>query len=234
MPKHILIAACILLTGTINAQEYQNEAIKSKFDSSDFGAVKEMADSLIKNNKCDIEAWYFEAKSEIKSKSDKSLTPYESVLMFEKCYREYAVDQKFIHDNNIMLADIRFMDLFYVIGLRYSKEKDYNRSAEWYNLARFKYKDDAFFNMEIGLSNLAIKKYDIAILAFKKVIQIDSCNAGAYYNLACSFSLAKDKINAIECLRNAISFDKKYRTQASIDTDLEYIKSTKEFIEMIK
>ena len=222
------------IAGIVNAQQFQNETIKSKLDSANYNSVKEMADLLIKNNKCDVEGWYFKAKAEIQSNNDKSLTPYESVLNFERCYRKFAEDKSLTHQNNIMLADVRFMDLFYVIGLRYSKAKDYNRSAEWYNLARFKYKNDDFFNMELGLSNLAIKNYKIAISAFEKVIQIDSCNARAYYNLACSFSLIRDKNSAIKNLKYAIKYDKAYKTQALNDSDLKSISNTKEFVEMTK
>jgi len=90
-----------------------------------------------------------------------------------------------------------------------------------------------------ALSNLAVAyttkgKYDEAISWYNKIIDLRPDGAGAYYNMACIYS-TKNKIEeSIDCLKKAIENGFKDWDLLKTDKDLENIRSSSFFKELLK
>jgi tetratricopeptide (TPR) repeat protein len=90
-----------------------------------------------------------------------------------------------------------------------------------------------------ALSNLAVAyttkgKYDEAISWYKKIIDLRPDGAGAYYNMACIYS-TKNKIEeSIDCLKKSIENGFKDWDLLKTDKDLENIRNSSFFKELLK
>jgi tetratricopeptide (TPR) repeat protein len=229
MKKSGITLLCMLCVSVSVKAQYQNEDLSKLYFGSQYARVTAACDSILKKDDCALEPLYFRSMAKLKPAGDSSLYPFPAVLQFEKCYRQNAVAKKMMYDDQIMLADTRFMDLFYIIGLRYSKDRDYRRAAEWYNLARVLYRDNAVFHYNIGESYLAIKSYPKAIDFLTKSAALDSSNAQTFYNLSCAYALSNKAPGALSCLEKAIRLNPKYKKIAAGDTDLAIIKTDSKF-----
>ena len=69
----------------------------------------------------------------------------------------------------------------------------------------------------------------MAIMCFKKSIEIDPELPSPYYNLSCVYSIKKDLKNALKFFQKAIHLNPEFGKQAIIDSDLNNIKHTKQF-----
>ena len=59
-----------------------------------------------------------------------------------------------MYQDQIMMADVRFMKLFYLIGLKYFDERNFSKAAEWLNLAKTMYRNDFNLFFYLGTSYL--------------------------------------------------------------------------------
>jgi hypothetical protein len=84
-----------------------------------------------------------------------------------------------------------------------------------------------------GVTLRKLFRLDEALEAYNKAIEIKPDYHKTLYNLACVYSLKKDKGKALECLQKAI--DKGYNNISHIkkDNDLDFIRNEKEFQEII-
>lgn len=90
----------------------------------------------------------------------------------------------------------------------------------------------AWNNKGVAMGNL--KKYEDELLAYKKVIELDSSFASAYYNIACSFSLQGKPLNEIKVyLQKAFRLDEKLKMRAKSDEDFDLIKHQKGFKDLL-
>ncbi|MDQ7779226.1 MAG: MBL fold metallo-hydrolase [Planctomycetota bacterium] len=80
---------------------------------------------------------------------------------------------------------------------------------------------------------LQAKKYDEAIEAFKKVIEIDETAVAAYYNIACAFSLQKKTGDALDWFEKSLERGFLDYGHIKQDTDLDNIRTEPRFKELI-
>ena len=76
-------------------------------------------------------------------------------------------------------------------------------------------------------------KLDKALTEFQQVTAIDPENASGYYNLACLYSLKNEPQLAIESLQKVIDLDKSFIEFSKTDPDLENIRQTPEYQQLI-
>jgi len=86
----------------------------------------------------------------------------------------------------------------------------------------------------IGIVYIKQKLYLKSIKLFYYIIFEKPKYCSAYYNLACIFSLQKRLVPALTNLKKAIDLEPKvYKKQAMDDSDLDYIKDSKEFRKLV-
>jgi hypothetical protein len=116
------------------------------------------------------------------------------------------------------------------------------------------YKDTGQFNAAIALyqkalsvrpefvqalENLAVvyadkQEYDNAISSFKEIIRLSPDNAGVYYNIACMYAKQNQGEKSIQWLKKALSKGYSEWERIKTDKDLENIKNSPEYYEIIK
>jgi tetratricopeptide (TPR) repeat protein len=98
------------------------------------------------------------------------------------------------------------------------------------------------FRVLISFSNRAYEKgsdyyrkkdYEKAIIFFEISVNADKRNVFSAYNLACTYSLNKQKKQALKALRLAVQRGFKNRTHIEKDTDLDFLRDEKVFKEIM-
>ena len=84
-------------------------------------------------------------------------------------------------------------------------------------------------HLALGWCYKRIGRLDRAIEALEAILQVDRSEAIVYYNLACYWSLARDKRRAIDYLARAIDMDGHYRELIDQESDFDAIRSDPEF-----
>jgi tetratricopeptide (TPR) repeat protein len=91
---------------------------------------------------------------------------------------------------------------------------------------------DALNNL--GVVYLHEKDYSAAQRRFEAITRIDPDDADSYYNLACLHAVKGEKAQGLAYLKKAISLNPLVRTWARTDRDLDNLRSTPEFEEIIR
>lgn len=91
---------------------------------------------------------------------------------------------------------------------------------------------DALNNL--GFVYLHDKDYSAAQQKFEAITRIKPDDADPYYNLACLHAIKGEKMKGLAYLKKAVSLNPLVRTWAKTDTDLDNLRSTPEFKEIIR
>jgi len=91
---------------------------------------------------------------------------------------------------------------------------------------------DALNNL--GVVYLQDKDYSAAQRQFEAITQIEPEDADPYYNLACLHAVKGEQRQGLAYLKKAISLNPLVRTWARTDSDLDNLRSTPEFEEIIR
>jgi tetratricopeptide (TPR) repeat protein len=83
--------------------------------------------------------------------------------------------------------------------------------------------------LAIGWCYKRVGRVDLAIRALERVLVIDPGNALVLYNLACYWSLASNKRQAILFLSKALSIDAKYRELVAEESDFDNVRTDPAF-----
>lgn len=90
---------------------------------------------------------------------------------------------------------------------------------------------ERWHNKGYALHNLG--RHEEALKAYEKAIEIKPDDHNAWYNLACSYSLKKEKDNALKSLRKAIENGFNDLSHIRQDKDLDFIRNEDEFKKII-
>lgn len=148
---------------------------------------------------------------------------------FQDLYREQAKSARLMYGDQIMVADTRFVRMFYFLGLQYHSHQEYAKAAEWLNLAKIGFEDNLDFNFITGTSYYAIKNYENAKKYFLEVLKINPDHGDTIYNMACLNAIANDPDEAVKWLGKAISLDRKYKKLAMNDSDFNNIRKAESY-----
>jgi tetratricopeptide (TPR) repeat protein len=127
-----------------------------------------------------------------------------------------------------------------------SVEKIYDKARAFQKIGRFRdakrlYQQvlnadpksvDALNN--IGVIYLHEKNYNAAQTSFEQAIRLDPKNVDPHYNLACVYSLKGDIEQGISYLKKACSLNTAAKTWAAADDDLENLRGSPDFENIIK
>ena len=86
----------------------------------------------------------------------------------------------------------------------------------------------------LGVLYLHDKDYSAAQRKFEAITRIEPDDADPYYNLACLHSAKGEKKQGLAYLKKAISLNPSVRNWARTDTDLDNLRSSPEFEEIIR
>ena len=85
----------------------------------------------------------------------------------------------------------------------------------------------------LGVIALAEKDFEQAEKYFNKALEINSGSVDSYYNLACLYALKGDVRQSIDCLKKAILLDENALEWAKKDMDLNNLRETLEYKELL-
>jgi tetratricopeptide (TPR) repeat protein len=231
----LLMLTCILFSVGLTQNFFSKN--DSLFKANQFEIVKQNALAELTSNKESIEANYFLALITIRQQSsaDQSKIYTNNIYseQFQIIYRDYAKGKKLMYGDQIMLADVRFVNLFYYIGLKYFSEQDFKKSAEWLNLAKVGYLNNFDYHFYTGCSYYALQNYGKAKEYFESALTIKPNDAATLYNMACLYSFLNNPEESSKYLKMAISQDATYKEKMSTDSDFNNVRGTKEFQQFI-
>ena len=233
-----IFLVCILLSIS-DAQDFFSTNILL-YEEAKYDTVKLNSEKELNTNNSSFEAAYFLTKIAFNLNQDincfgvniekKECSEIKKAMeLFEKLYRQKAEEMQLMYGDQIMMADTRFMDLFYVIGLKYFDKREFNYAAEWMNLAKVMYMNDYDYNFYLGTSYLMIEENEKALRVFHTALELKPDDPSVTYNIACLYAKDGQKEDAISWLKKAIELNPTYRMKAIIDVDFENIKNDIEF-----
>ena len=94
--------------------------------------------------------------------------------------------------------------------------------------------NDAVAWHRLGTSQIFLKQFTEAINNLKQAIKVGGGVALDYYNLACAYARSGQKAEALENLEKAINAGFVDRQQYETDTDLDSLRETEKFKELLK
>lgn len=94
--------------------------------------------------------------------------------------------------------------------------------------------DNAALRIEIGNGFLEEGKCERALAEYRRALLVDPENEIAWYNIACALSRLQRTEEALDALRKAIRFGYKDVEWMKRDTDLEHIRDTPGFSELVR
>jgi tetratricopeptide (TPR) repeat protein len=74
-----------------------------------------------------------------------------------------------------------------------------------------------------------LARYDEALKAYEKEIELKPEDADAWFHKACAYSLKGDKENALKHLSKVIDLDAKYKEKAKSDDDFKNLWNDEDF-----
>lgn len=210
-----------------NALQNINKAIN--LDEKNYLSYHVKAVVLGKFNRYAESKVIFEEALKLKSNDAELLTDYGIILTNSDLYNEaITVLEKSLSIKKSHIA-------YNTIAVAFRKQENLIKSKKYLTKALLLKPD-----FDIALSNIAevyLKEsnYEEAINYCNKSIEVNPENADSYYNLACIYSLMNNKEIAILNLTKAIELNsEKYQEKVYIDEDLDNIRESKEFINLIK
>lgn len=84
-----------------------------------------------------------------------------------------------------------------------------------------------------GYALIILKRYQEAIVCYNRAIELEPKNAGAYFNIACSYSLLNDIEKSFEFLKKAIDMDINYKEVAKTENDFNNIRNDERFRKLV-
>ncbi len=90
--------------------------------------------------------------------------------------------------------------------------------------------DDIHVLLALGWCYKRTGQLGKAIAALEKAVRIDSSEAVLHYNLACYWSLARNRMLALRFLSRALEIDANYRDMIPEEADFDSLRSDPEFI----
>ena len=120
------------------------------------------------------------------------------------------------------------------LGIIYRKQGKYEKAAEYFQKALSLQPEYALALQNLASVYATKGEYGKALSLHKKTAALHPDNAGAYYNVACMYARQKQKDEAIDWLKKAIERGFDRWDLIKTDQDLEYIRDTSYYKQLVK
>jgi len=149
--------------------------------------------------------------------------------------RAYFLKELELNSNNLDAAfNLALAYEYDLKGIRHAANLDYSNAIKYYKLVLEKNASFSIAALNLGIIYAKTKNYKEAIkITEQEIKKHNPLNYKIYYNLACFYSLDKDKDNAIKYLELAIKNGFKDFEKIKTDSDLDYIKAEEKYKKLI-
>jgi tetratricopeptide (TPR) repeat protein len=169
-------------------------------DSNNICVLMSMGDALTKQGKYSQAIPYYDQALEI--------SPLNDRIYYSRAYRRYksGLLDKAIEDiqNSIKLRDV--WENYYLLNEIYNQKEDYLKAIKYATLG-FKYKAGSYFHNRRGWSYLANGNYQLAIMDFDKIIELEPNNQLGYTGKSRALYLQEKYQEAIKYINISIKLD---------------------------
>jgi tetratricopeptide (TPR) repeat protein len=226
--------ARINLAKIYRSQDRSRDALKLmaevlKLEPDNFEALLYMGQHHIFKSSPGAAMAYFKAAEKIQP-HDRRLKEFK-----EKAQNELkAIDQIISDVTKDLKADPDNALILYDLGVLYKNRGNLDQAIEYLDKAVTIQPDFKTALNDLALVYAAKKEYQKSVAVYGKVIKLWPDNPNAYYNTACMFALMNDKPTSIQWLKKAIEKGYVNWDLIKTDLDLENIRSTDEYKEMMK
>ncbi len=145
---------------------------------------------------------------------------------FEKRNSIYEAIAPLLKANSLVSSDY---EIRAKIGRLYDKALMNDSAVFWYQKVIEAKPESWQIIHNLGIVKARMGEYQEAIALQNRVLEINPEFAGAYYSLACYYSILKDKEKALTYLEEVFRRKRSYIDYASKDADLDFIRSTPEY-----
>ncbi|HEY0665201.1 MAG TPA: hypothetical protein VGD24_03965 [Gallionella sp.] len=233
-----IILICALIAGLSNASAEDFYSVNDALlNANQAETVRKNALAELNSHGDSIEANYFMAVITLRETSKAAPSDIYAdnryVEKFEALYRADAKRKQLMYGGQIMVSDIRFLKLFYYLGLKYYSRQNFSKAVEWLNLAKVGYEDNPEFNFKIGTGYYAIKNYGKAKEAFESVLKVTPNHRDTLYNMACLYAVLNNPGESVKWLKKVVNLEPKYKEMASKDSDFDSIRNVSQFQQLV-
>jgi tetratricopeptide (TPR) repeat protein len=125
--------------------------------------------------------------------------------------------------------DLQDGHAFYLRGEALRSLGRYAEAIEWLDDAVDLVPDNIHPWLALGWCQKRAGRIDLAIDALENALAVDASEAILHYNLACYWSLAKNKAQALDCLAQAFEIDSNYRDLVHDESDFDSLRDDPDF-----
>lgn len=108
-----------------------------------------------------------------------------------------------------------------LLGKYYLKKREFAKAVDLLTNTDKRFPDNVQLIFQLGLANLGLGKYELALQNMQQVLTLQPRTAKAYFYLALTYDKQKDSKNARSSLKKALDIEPTYFAAASMLTQLE-------------
>jgi tetratricopeptide (TPR) repeat protein len=202
------------------------------YDKKDFKTIEKECLQEIKKSPKSLDAYYFLIAIRLHEAKYEEAKPY--IEKFQKYHAEMENKEAQKTGHPVILIDARYTGLYFEIGKSRFMDARYADAIPWLLKAKSSFYKDPMLNFSLGISYKQTKEYDEAIKYFKRQLEYAPEEPSPYYNIACVYAEQGKTRDALASLKKAVEAHPEFKDQARNDKDFDKIRSTKEFMALIK
>ena len=231
-----LTLLCLALPSKVAAASDSDfTQLQGMFSQGNYQSVIKLADSRVKKNPRDINAYYFLGLSYYKLENyDQAI---QSLLEFDKLHDQIEAQKKQQEargsETDFLWIDAWYFPAYYLLGEHYFGKSNFSKAEKHLRRAKAGYSQDRTLFFYLGVSSLELKKYEAAHKSFRKMIELDPKEPSPLYNIACVYAMEGNAKEAISWLAQAIKMKPDYKREAASDRNFDSIRNNKEFKKLI-
>jgi len=193
----------------------------SKYILTDYAFSMQYLNKALDYNQQNAEAFYYRGLvNEAQNELSKSIKDYNEALKINQDYRYFyangkanfkkrVYDQSIANFSNAIIKDSAgtVKDRYYLRGISYFKNKEYDKAASDYALYE-KYegsKSDSTFWVDYGFAKLYLKDDTQAASYFTQALSLNANNAKALYGMGCTYVRAGNFDKGLELISKSFS-----------------------------
>ncbi|MFC1620600.1 tetratricopeptide repeat protein [Candidatus Neomarinimicrobiota bacterium] len=210
------------------------EEMRNLYQQELFHRVESVCQAKIKEDEKSLEALYFLASVRLYEGLYEDAIPF--MELFEKYHQERDSLTSSKTGKQVEGVDARFIGLYYQLGQYHVSNKRYDKAITWLEKSKSStaINQDPWLYFFLAHSYYHLGDYQKAIKYYKRKIDLEPEEPSSYYNLACCYAAVNNVTEANSWLFHAVEMHNAYKDSALVDPDLDSIRPSEEFQEIIR